>query len=221
MSRETQQILDGVEFASITPQAVINNLEYDAELGMVVQPVGSLCGDRLVRVLGFHATQDEDCMAFTPAVKLEDREPQHRNLNSNAKGTGAMLGSSAQSVLRPSYKGEQRTVGVWMTPPLSDADILRKRSRNPESLIQAGIGIGRHALRSWVERRVVGDERVVERINNGFGDHALITMNPAPTWLIMQRLERKRPLAKSETPPTWALYRGEFPLERVGNYRPE
>lgn len=212
-----EKILSGV---TLQPQINPEHFVYDSQLGMLVQEVEALSGDRLVRVLGFHSTQDETLQELTPTRDFSRLPVERQTLNSNAKGTGIMLGGSAQVVLRPAYKGNQPGVNVWLSPPLHETEIADTRAKNPESLTQIAFGIGKHAVRAWIEARLMGDKRVVERINKSYEEFALVTMNPAPTWLIAQRLAAQKLLGKSEVPPTWALYRGQMPLKRVGQYVP-
>lgn len=208
-----KNILQGVE---LDPQLDPQDFTFDNQLGMLTQEVQpDATGERQFRVLGFHALQDFGLEELTPITSVRELPENRRFLHMNAKGTGIMLGNTPEVVIRPAYKGPQSLITAWITPPLKSQEVMQKRSRNPESALQIVTGIGKHAARAWIEARVKGEQSVIERIDRGYGDSRLITMNPAPTWLIAQRRLRRLEQGTQATP-TWALYRGKDPIKRVG-----
>lgn len=214
MTKE-QIILQNIQFdAPVTPQ----DFTYNEQLGLLTQEVYSGVGEeRQIRILGFHATQDPSIEELTPITNVWALPTHRRGLHFNAKGTGIMLGNTPEVVRRPHYKGEQPPVAAWLTPPLDEHEVMQRRSRSPESIFQITLGIGKHAARAWVEARIRGEQSVISRIDSGYGSSKLVTMNPAPTWLLAQRRSRK--LKQDGVTPTWALYRNSEPLKRVGEVR--
>lgn len=194
-----EQLTAGIEFA---PDFDASRLSFNQDVGfLAIEGVG-------IQLVAFHATEEQGS-TLTPITRLENRLPEHQGLNNNAKGVGVILGNTRTSVTNTA----NRTLGVWATPELQREDILDLSSPNPHNPAVMAQGILRHAGLILRAKRT-GVQAAIEAVEQPYGDHGLVVINPAPKVLLQQQ---KQGLSHVISP-RWAVYRDwqRRPLQRVG-----
>jgi hypothetical protein len=203
--------MTGIELTAAIPE-ITQGLEYTDDFlseGHQVQYAPALgvlavAAGQSIHIAGFHAGH-EGAEELRPAISLNERPPEHRSLNDNAKGVGLILGNTLQSIGGRPRSGEavQREVGLWMTPPLDSIEIIKVDHPNSAAYPVMLQGIARHFYLMCIER-LRGADSAVAKIESRYDGANAAIIDPAPRWLLNQRIRRHD---LGALPPKWTLYR--------------
>jgi hypothetical protein len=189
-----EAILSGLD---IDPE-IVSRLEYDEAFGGLVQK-----SDDGIRFVMFRAHKPvEQDTGELGVGELINRGMDEVSVHNSIYGTGLYMGNSREAVGLFSYKaGLTKEIGVYLTSPYPEKDILDVRNRVKTS----------KRLRKLVGRQVLIQAgfsgRIMSETNSRYVDKKVVIMDKGPDTLVAQNIQVRD--NAYPVPPVWFLLRDE------------